>query len=137
MQVYVFREGTKAGVFDFAQAGVVFDHVDVGGVVVVDLVAEDLHVVDGHHVHASARGQMVNSAQALGREIRGVVFVDLVVKNADILAALLGQIGQVEDAQPAGVVHGDVFVDIDVLGVLHFVTVHVIFGAIAAHDHVV
>src|SRR5262249_48219755 len=52
-------------------------------------------------------------------------------------AALLGKAGKVEHAQAAGVFGGDVVIDIHVLGVFDFVAVHVVFGAVAAHHHVI
>ena len=45
-------ERTVPRILDLSQIGVVADHIDVGGVVVVDLVLKHLHVVDGHNEHA-------------------------------------------------------------------------------------
>src|SRR5437667_4958025 len=79
---------------------------------------------------------MGDGPQALGREVGSVVVVNLVAEGADVLAALLGQRGQVEDPQSSGVVSGDVIVDVYVLRVFDLVSIYVVLGAIAAHHHV-
>src|SRR5947207_10154086 len=79
---------------------------------------------------------MRDGPQALGRKVGSVVVINLVAEGADVLAALLGQRGQVEDCQSAGVVGGDVVVDVYMLRVFNLVSIHVVLGAIAAHHHV-
>ena len=54
MQINLLGEGAVARILDLTQIGVVPDHINVGGVVVVDLVLKDLHVVDGHNEHAGS-----------------------------------------------------------------------------------
>ena len=136
MQIHLLGERTITHILDLAQFRVVLDHVDVGGVVIVDLVLKDLHVVDGHDVHARSGRQVINVSYALGCKVGDVVVVNLVAEDAHVLASLLGQAGQIEDTQSAGIVDGNVVVDIHVLGVFHFVSIHVVLSAIAAHDHV-
>src|SRR5437879_4047728 len=138
MHINMVGEGTEACVLDrIRQGGGVVDHVNVGGVVVVNLVFELLHVVDGHDVDAGSGGQVIDWSQAFRREVGSVVLVDLVAKDANVLAALFGQVGKVENADASRIVRGDVVVDVHVLRVFDFIAVNVVLGAVAAHDHVV
>ncbi len=52
------------------------------------------------------------------------------------MAALLGQVGQIEDENPSGIVRGEVVVDVGVVAVLDFDACHVVLGDAVAHDDV-
>src|SRR5262249_37701691 len=71
-------------------------------------------------------------------EIRVIVGIHFVVVHAALAADLhlLVGAGQREDQQPAGVIGGDVVVDVGAHGVLDFDAGHVALGAIAADDAV-
>ena len=73
---------------------------------------------------------------ALGGEVVVIVFDDLVVVDAAVMADFLWQVGQREDQDAAGVVGGHVFVDVGVDRVFDFDAGHVVLGPVAAHDDV-
>jgi hypothetical protein len=74
-------------------------------------------MMNGHNVDAGSGRQMIDCAQALGRKVCGVVGKNVVAENANVAATLPGQVRRIENAQAAGVVGGDVVIDVDVLGV--------------------
>jgi len=119
-----------------ADAGLVVDQEDVDGVVVLNFVFEDFDILDGHDVDAGSSGEIVNGAEAFGCEVGCVVVNDLIVVDPDVFAALTRKIGEIEDADAAGVVGHDVVVDVGVFGVFDLESVDVVFGAIAAEDDV-
>ena len=53
------------------------------------------------------------------------------------MSSLLREIGQVENSNTSRVVRGDIVIDIDVLGILDFIAVDVVFRPITPHHNVV
>jgi hypothetical protein len=117
--VYIdgFRKRIVSRVVHGIARGEVTDHRNVGGVVVLDGVLEDLDVIGSQHDHAGAGGNLGHHA-ALGAEVLRVVLHDFVVEHARVAAALHRQVGQVEHQDAAGVVRGLVVVDVGELRIL-------------------
>ena len=113
----------------------VADDLQSGGVVVGDVVLEDLDVVHRQQQHARAGGD-VGNARARGAEIRVVVLGHLVVEHADAAAVVQVEAGQVEDKDAAAVVRGEVVVDVGVERVLDFDAGDVLGHVAILHDDV-
>src|SRR5712692_190163 len=134
----LLRDGRRSGVGEglIVDRSFVMNDVDVDGVVVLNFVVKGFDVANREDVHAGARRKIVNRPEALRREVGGIVVEQLIVEDADVAAALAREIRKIEDAHASGVVSGDVFVGVHVLGVLDFEAVDVGFNTVAAKDDV-
>jgi len=111
----------------------VADHLQAAGLVVGDLVLENLDVVHRQEQHARAR-RYVGDAGARRPEVRMVVLGHLVVEHADAAAVVDRQPRQVEDQDAAAVVGGVVVEDVGVERVLDLDAGHVLVH-VAVLDH--
>ena len=105
------------------------------GRVTVEPVVEDVDVAVGHDHDAHALRNDGDHV-ALRREVGRVVVHHLVVEDADVVAALYRQIGEIENQDTPGVVGRDVVVNVGAEGVLDLDAGDVVLGAAVAHDDV-
>ena len=118
----------------FLAEHVVADEEHVGCLVVVDRVVEHLDVVHRQHHHARPLRHVRHDAPRVG-EVAVVVVHDLVVEHADVLSCLDLQAREVEHEHTAGVVGGDVVMDVGVDRVFDFDARHVSLSpALPHHD---
>src|SRR5262249_28477660 len=128
----VARQRVVVGVLELVAIG---GDDDVGAAVVADVVVEDDHLPIGHDQHAGAGRDTADDSAGRG-EVRGVVGLYGVVEDADGVAALLLQVGQVEHQDAAGIVLGGVVEDVGVVAVLDLDAGDVQLGGVVADNDV-
>ena len=111
----------------------VADHLQAAGLVVGDLVLEDLDVVHRQEQHAGAR-RHIGDARTRRTEVRVIVLGHLVVEHADASAVVQRQPRQVEDQNAAAVVGGEVVEHVGVERVFDLDAGHVLEHAAILDD---
>src|SRR5690606_1045716 len=98
-------------------------------------ISENMHIAVRHH-HDAGAGRNAADNIALGRKVRRVIIHDLIVEDANVVPALLRQVGQIENQNADRIVLRAVAINIGAEAVLDLDTANIISGKTVSNDDV-